>query len=60
MARLLRESPLNGIWEGSGTVTALDALRALGRSPAPRAAFLAELATALGNSRRLRPGGTAR
>ena len=50
MARLLREAPLNGIWEGSGTVTALDALRALGRSPAPRAAFLAELATALGNS----------
>ena len=49
MARLLRESPLNGIWEGSGTVTALDALRALGRSPESRDAFLAELATAQGN-----------
>ena len=39
MARLLRESPLNGIWEGSGTVTALDALRALqpvARSPRRR------------------------
>ena len=35
MARLLRESPLNGIWEGSGTVTALDSLRALHRSPNP-------------------------
>ena len=33
MARLLRESPLNGIWEGSGTVTALDAVRALHRTP---------------------------
>ena len=44
MARLLRESPLNGIWEGSGTVTALDALRALDRSPASGEALLAELA----------------
>ena len=33
MPRLLRESPLNGIWEGSGTVTALDAVRAIGRNP---------------------------
>ncbi len=49
MARLLRESPLNGIWEGSGTVTALDALRALGKSPASGDAFLAELGTATGN-----------
>ncbi len=48
MARLLRESPLNGIWEGSGTVTALDAVRALGRSPASRDALLAELASATG------------
>ncbi len=50
MARLLRESPLNGIWEGSGTVTALDGVRALGKSPASREAFLAELATATGGS----------
>ena len=50
MARLLRESPLNGIWEGSGTVTALDALRALGRSPESRDALLAELRTAQGVS----------
>lgn len=50
MARLLRESPLNGIWEGSGTVTALDAVRALGKSPASKDAFLDELATAQGDS----------
>jgi putative acyl-CoA dehydrogenase len=29
MPRLLRDSPLNSIWEGSGNVTALDLLRAL-------------------------------
>ena len=33
LARLFRESPLNGIWEGSANVICLDALRALGRSP---------------------------
>ncbi len=48
MARLFRESPLNGIWEGSGTVTALDAVRALHRFPASADALLAELAPALG------------
>ena len=32
--RLFRASPLNGIWEGSGNVIALDLLRALGREPA--------------------------
>jgi putative acyl-CoA dehydrogenase len=48
MARLLREAPLNGIWEGSGTVTALDAVRALGRSPECAQALLAELAGAAG------------
>ena len=48
MARLLREAPLNSIWEGSGTVTALDAVRALGRSPECAQALLAELAGAAG------------
>ena len=33
MARLFRESPLNGIWEGSGNVIALDVLRAITREP---------------------------
>ncbi len=48
MARLLRESPLNGIWEGSGTVTALDAVRAWQRNPDSADALLADLATAAG------------
>jgi len=48
MARLLRESPLNGIWEGSGTVSALDAVRALDRSPACADALLTELGGAGG------------
>ncbi|HTS14124.1 MAG TPA: acyl-CoA dehydrogenase family protein, partial [Candidatus Sulfotelmatobacter sp.] len=33
MPRLYREAPLNSIWEGSGNVAALDALRALTRQP---------------------------
>ena len=48
MARLLRESPLNGIWEGSGTVTALDAVRAVQRNPECAEALLADLAAAGG------------
>lgn len=34
MPRLYREAPLNGIWEGSGNVIALDILRTLARAPA--------------------------
>jgi len=45
MPRLFRESPLNGIWEGSGNVIALDVLRAVGRDPDSTAAVLAELET---------------
>ncbi len=48
MGRLQRESPLNGIWEGTGTVTALDVVRAAGRSPAAVTALRAELAAAAG------------
>lgn len=33
MARLYREAPLNGIWEGSGNLIALDVLRALRSDP---------------------------
>jgi putative acyl-CoA dehydrogenase len=43
MPRLLRDSPLNGIWEGSGNVICLDVLRALGRNPDAVEAFFAEL-----------------
>jgi putative acyl-CoA dehydrogenase len=50
MARLLRESPLNGIWEGSGTVTALDAVRALQRTPGSGDALLDEVRKAGGVS----------
>ena len=42
MPRLLRDAPLNGIWEGSGNVIALDVLRALAREPEGLPAFLAE------------------
>jgi putative acyl-CoA dehydrogenase len=48
MPRLLREAPLNSIWEGSGNVTALDVLRALGRSPDSADALLAEIDLAAG------------
>jgi putative acyl-CoA dehydrogenase len=34
MPRLYRDAPLNSIWEGSGNVTALDLLRAIGGGPA--------------------------
>jgi putative acyl-CoA dehydrogenase len=43
MPRLLRDAPLNSIWEGSGNVTALDVLRALTRSPDSADALLAEI-----------------
>jgi len=33
LARLYREAPLNGIWEGSANVICLDVLRAISRSP---------------------------
>ena len=53
MPRLFRESPLNGIWEGSGNVIALDVLRALSRDPESFEAFDAELARSDGADRRL-------
>ncbi|MEU0372451.1 acyl-CoA dehydrogenase family protein [Streptomyces sp. NPDC006283] len=53
MPRLLRESPLNSIWEGSGNVQALDALRALQREPQALNAFLQEVGTARGADHRL-------
>ena len=45
-ARLYREAPLNGIWEGSANVICLDVLRALGRSSAAFAALRDEIAAA--------------
>ncbi|WP_034273993.1 acyl-CoA dehydrogenase family protein [Actinospica robiniae] len=52
-ARLYREAPLNGIWEGSGNVNALDVLRALAREPEAVAAFRAEIEAAAGGDARL-------
>jgi len=46
MPRLFRESPLNGIWEGSGNVAALDLMRVLAREPEAVEAFFAEVALA--------------
>src|SRR5690349_4635016 len=50
MPRLLRDAPLNGIWEGSGNVIALDVLRALSREPDGLAAFVAECELARGGN----------
>jgi putative acyl-CoA dehydrogenase len=53
MPRLYREAPLQSIWEGSGNVAALDALRALTRQPETAEALFAELDLAAGADRRL-------
>jgi len=48
LARIYRELPLLSIWEGSGTVAALDALRAIGREPGTLDAYFAEAELAVG------------
>jgi putative acyl-CoA dehydrogenase len=53
MPRLYREAPLASIWEGSGNVAALDAIRALTRQPETAEAFFAELDLAAGADSRL-------
>jgi len=53
MPRLYREAPLLSIWEGSGNVAALDALRAMGKQPESVEAFFAELDLAAGADPRL-------
>ncbi|MGW3145329.1 acyl-CoA dehydrogenase family protein [Streptomyces sp. NPDC001177] len=53
MPRLVRESPLNSIWEGAGNVQALDVLRALQREPEAFNAYLLELGRARGADHRL-------
>lgn len=50
LARRYREQPVMAIWEGSGTVIALDVLRALTRDPDSREAFADELASTAGAS----------
>jgi putative acyl-CoA dehydrogenase len=53
LPRLYREAPLQSIWEGSGNVAALDALRALARQPAVAEAYFAEVGLAAGADPRL-------
>ncbi|MEU3850197.1 acyl-CoA dehydrogenase family protein [Streptomyces sp. NPDC029554] len=53
MPRLVRESPLNSIWEGAGNVQALDVLRALRREPGALDAYLREVGRARGADHRL-------
>jgi putative acyl-CoA dehydrogenase len=48
LPRMLREAPLNSIWEGSGNVICLDVLRAARREPAAIEALEAELVGARG------------
>ncbi|ANH94112.1 DNA alkylation response protein [Streptomyces sp. SAT1] len=53
LPRLVRESPLNSVWEGAGNVQALDVLRALRREPRAFDAFLREVGLARGADHRL-------
>ncbi|MBE8473313.1 acyl-CoA dehydrogenase family protein [Streptomyces justiciae] len=53
LPRLVRESPLNSIWEGAGNVQALDVLRALQREPAAFNAYLQEIGRSRGADHRL-------
>ncbi|WP_141688659.1 acyl-CoA dehydrogenase family protein [Bradyrhizobium paxllaeri] len=46
LARLYREAPLNGIWEGSGNVICLDLVRVLRREPQVRDALRGEIRVA--------------
>jgi putative acyl-CoA dehydrogenase len=53
LPRLFRQSPLNGIWEGSGNVICLDVLRAMAREPAALESYWDEVGLAGGNDARL-------
>lgn len=53
MPQLYRDSPLLGIWEGSGNVAALDVLRAMVKEPDGLPAFLGEIELAAGGDARL-------
>jgi putative acyl-CoA dehydrogenase len=53
LPRLFRQSPLNGVWEGSGNVICLDVLRALAREPRALDAYWEEVGLAAGADPRL-------
>ena len=59
MARLYREAPLNGIWEGSGNIIALDVLRAASALAAKRAGLPRRGAPGQGRRPAPRPHGRA-
>src|SRR3546814_10596855 len=53
MPRIYRQSPVNGVWEGSGNVMCLDVLRAMVRAPEAVDAYWAEVGAGAGADRRL-------
>ncbi|MBI2706630.1 MAG: acyl-CoA dehydrogenase family protein [Actinobacteria bacterium] len=53
LPRLFRQSPVNGVWEGSGNVICLDVLRAMARNPEAIEVLFDELASTAGLDRRL-------
>ena len=53
MPRLFRQSPVNGVWEGSGNVICLDVLRALSREPESLEAYWSEVGQADSGDARL-------
>jgi len=52
MPRLLRESPLNSIWEGSGNVISLDVLRAVAKEEGVIESIATELGKSKGSDKR--------
>jgi putative acyl-CoA dehydrogenase len=46
LARIVREMPVNSIWEGSGNIMCLDLLRAFAKSPSTSEVVLRELSAA--------------
>jgi putative acyl-CoA dehydrogenase len=50
LPRLFRQSPLNGVWEGSGNVICLDVLRAMHKEPAAVEVLLDDLGEARGGA----------
>jgi putative acyl-CoA dehydrogenase len=53
LARIYREAPVNGIWEGSGNVICLDVLRAIARDPQSVGAVLDEVGAVASRDARL-------
>lgn len=53
MARLYREAPLNGIWEGTSNMMGMDVVRVLRTEPQAREVFMAEVGRARGADRQL-------